>query len=353
MGRGRVKITDIARELGVSASTVSRALSNGGRISDETKKKVIELANKWGYKPNPFAISLLKKQSKTIGLILPEFTHHYFTKVLSGVNQVVNEEGYHLFIVTHEGSLEKEQNATAMLSSMHVDGIIASYARGTTDFEHYLDLLEDDVPVVFLDRSCEDLDTSYVITDDFPGCIESIDHLVKSGNTRIIHISGPDNLSTSFTRMTGYKEGLRKNGLTVNEKYILNSEDREWKNRFKTLVLSDEVEAVHCFNDYVAYEVIQELKKLNKIIPEDISVIGFADEPVATYMSPQLSTVMQPAEEMGRRAAEILIGHIRNPDSDQLYCEQLPTNLILRESTRQIRKKENLKSVVKVLKSTG
>jgi len=353
MGRSRVKITDIAKELGVSASTVSRALSNGGRISEKTKKRVIELANKWGYKPNPFAISLLKRQSKTIGLILPEFTHHYFTKVLSGVNQAVNDEGYHLFIVTHEGSLEKEQKATAMLNSMRVDGIIASYARGTTNFDHYLDLMEDDVPIVFLDRSCEDLDTSYVITDDFPGCVESIDHLVESGNTRIIHISGPDNLSTSFTRMTGYKEGLRKNGLTVDEKYILNSEDGEWKKRIETLVLADEVEAVHCFNDYVAYEVIQELKKLNKRVPEDISVIGFADEPVATYMSPQLSTVMQPAEEMGRRAAEILIGHIRNPESTQFFCEQLPTNLILRESTHQIDKKTNLKSVAKVFKPVG
>ncbi len=353
MGRGRVKITDIAKELGVSASTVSRALSNGGRISEDTKNKVIELAKKWGYKPNPFAISLLKKQSRTIGLILPEFTHHYFTKVLNGVNQVVNGEGYHLFIVTHEGSMEKEQRATAMLNSMRVDGIIASYARGTTDFEHYLDLLEDDVPVVFLDRSCEDLDTSYVVTDDFPGCIESMDHFVQSGNTKIIHIAGPDNLSTSFMRTTGYKEGLKKNGLPINEKYILNSEDRDWKKRFKTLVLSDEVEAIHCFNDYVAYDAIQELKKLNKRVPEDISVIGFADEPVATYMSPQLSTVLQPAEEMGRRAAEMLIWHIRNPESTQLFCERLPTNLILRASTQQISKKTNLKSVVKILKSAG
>lgn len=353
MGRGRVKITDLAKELGVSASTVSRALSNGGRISEETKKKVIELANKWGFKPNPFAISLLKKQSRTIGLILPEFTHHYFTKVLNGVNQVVNEEGYHLFIVTHEGSMEKEQKATAMLNSMRVDGIIASYARGTTDFEHYLDLIEDDVPIVFLDRSCEDLDTSYVITDDFPGCIESIDHLVKSGNSKIIHISGPDNLSTSFTRMTGYREGLRKNSLSVNEKFILNSEDRDWKKKFKSLVLSGEVDAVHCFNDYVAYDAIQVLKDMDRQVPQDVSVIGFADEPVATYMSPQLSTVMQPAEEMGRRAAEILLWHIRNKDSSQLFCEQLPTNLILRESTQQISKKTNLKSVVKILKSAG
>ncbi len=350
MIRGRVKITDIAMELGVSTSTVSRALSNEGRISDKTRTAVMELAKKWGYKPNPFAINLLKKQSKNIGLVLPEFTHHYFSRVLDGVNRVLNEKGYHLFINTHEGQLDREIKAVNMLSGMRVDGIIASYARATADFSHFLDVIEDDVPVVFLDRMCEDLDTSYVVTDDFPGCVEAMNHFVGSGHTRIAHIAGPENLSTSFNRLTGYKEGLKRNDLPVKENRIISSEDRNWKERFKTLVLSDDVDAVLCFNDYMAFDVVEILKGHGKNIPEDVSVIGFADEPVATYMTPKLSTVMQPAEMMGRRAAEMLIWHIENPECTEFQCESLPTNLILRESTRKLDSKRNLRSSVRVLK---
>ncbi|MFY0599470.1 MAG: LacI family DNA-binding transcriptional regulator [Cyclobacteriaceae bacterium] len=353
MIRGRVKIIDLAKELGVSTSTVSRALSNEGRISQKTREAVLDLAKKWGYKPNPFAINLLKKQSKSIGLILPEFTHHYFSKVLDGVNRIVNERGYHLFINTHEGLYEKEVKAVNMLNSMRVDGIIASYARGTSNFDHFLETLEDDVPVVFLDRMCEDLDTSYVVTDDFPGCIEAVRHMVSTGSSKIVHLAGPENLSTSFNRIMGYKEGLKEHGIENNEDYILKSEDESWKEKLETLILKDEVDGLLCFNDYLAFEAVQILKRNGKLVPEEVSVIGFADEPIATYMTPTLSTVIQPAEMMGRRAAEILLWHIENPDSTKELCESLPTNLVLRESTNKIDSKKDLKSVVRVFKSAS
>ncbi|MEM9339723.1 MAG: LacI family DNA-binding transcriptional regulator [Bacteroidota bacterium] len=335
MIRGRVKITDIAHELGVSTSTVSRALSNEGRISEKTRTSVVELAKKWGYKPNPFAINLLKKQSKNIGLVLPEFTHHYFSKVLSGINKVMDEKGYHLFVNVHEGRLEQEVKAVNILNDMRVDGIIASHARATSDFSHYLDLIEDDVPVVFLDRICEDLDTSYVVTDDFPGCLKAIDHLVETGHRKIAHVAGPEGLSTGFVRLTGYKEGLKVHGLEFEERRVLASESAEWKEKLSALMHAEEVDAVFCFNDYLAFETVEVIKSCGKRIPDEVAVVGFADEPVATFMTPKLTTIMQPAEQMGRRAAEMLIWHIENPDEMDFLCESLPTELVMRESTRK------------------
>ncbi|MFY0607571.1 MAG: LacI family DNA-binding transcriptional regulator [Cyclobacteriaceae bacterium] len=333
MIKGRVKITDLAKELGVSTSTVSRALSNEGRISAKTRAAVTKLANEWGYKPNPFAINLLKKQSKNIGLVLPEFTHHYFSKVLDGISKVLDAKEYHLFINTHEGQVEKEQKAIGMLNAMRVDGIIASYARETSDFAHYLEVIEDDVPLVFLDRMCEDLDASYVITDDFSGCIEAVSHLKAAGRQNILHIAGPENLSTSFNRRIGFKEGLKQNELTINDALVVGTEDDSWKDSLIKIVKSENVDGILAFSDYLAFEAVEILKSKGINVPNDISVIGFADEPVASYMSPKLTTVRQPAELMGQRAAEMLLWHIENPDSTEFLCETLPTELHVRAST--------------------
>lgn len=331
--RERVKITDLARELGVSTTTVSRALSNEGRIGAKTKESVIQLAKKWGYKPNPFAVNLLKKKSKLIGLILPEFTHHYFGKVLSGVNRMVNEHGYQLIINIHEGSMQREVEILNMLSTMRVDGIIASYARETTSFDHYLDVLEDNVPIVFVDRMCEDLDTSHVISDDFDGCLQGVDQLVKSGCRRIAHIAGPENLSTSFTRKVGYKEGVKRNGLSIDQELIISSDNPDWTSQLEALVMAKKLDAILAFTDYLAFEAIECIKKLDVKVPQEVSVVGFADEPIAQHMAPRLSTIRQPAVEMGQRAAEILMWHIDNPTSSDIFCESMPTSLICREST--------------------
>ncbi len=353
MIRGRVRITDLANELGVSASTVSRALSNEGRIGEKTRKAVLELADKWGYKPNPFAVNLLKKRSSSIGLILPEFTHHYFSRVLSGVNAVMNERGYHLFINTHDDSFEKEVQAVNMLNNMRVDGIIASYTKETSSFDHFLDTMEDNIPVVFVDRMCEELDTSYVVTDDFPQCVEAVQHMVRTGSQKIAYITGPENLSTSFTRLTGYREGLRQCGIAPEERLVLNSDSPGWEKKLETLILSNEIDGLLAFNDYLAFQAVELLRKHGKHVPDEVAVVGFADEPVASYMSPRLSTVMQPAELMGRRAAEILLWHIENPTSARTQCESLPTSLILRETTRKVGAGRMTKSKMRVLKSAS
>ncbi|RJE72506.1 LacI family DNA-binding transcriptional regulator [Reichenbachiella sp. MSK19-1] len=333
MHKGRINIKDIAKALGVAPSTVSRALSNQGRVSPKTKASIMELAEKWGYRPNPFARNLQKNKSGLIGLILPEFTHHYFAKVLSGVNKIINKSDYRLIINVHEGSVEKEKEIVKMLSEMHVDGVLASYARETDDFEHYLSLIEEEVPLVFVDRMCEDLDASYVISDDFDGSRLAIDHLVQSGARRIAYISGPDRLSTTFTRLTGYKEVMNKHRLPHPDHWVLPTNGSDWTEQLEHLVMNENIDALLAYSDYLAFDAVQVLRRLGKRVPEDVAVVGFADEPIASYMTPQLTSVHQPAFEMGQKAAGILLDELSNP-SQAISSLVLPNQLIARDSTK-------------------
>lgn len=338
MSKGRVKITDLAKELGVSPSTISRALSNGERISQKTKDAVASLAKKWGYKPNPYAVNLTKKKSKKIGLILPEFTHHYFSKVLSGIDKVIAKRGYHLLISTHNGDLEKEIQAAHSLAAMHIDGLLVSYARETENYDHYTELLDDGIPIVFLDRSCEDFDASYVVTDDFPGSIEAIEHLFRTGCRKIAHLRGPEDLSTSFIRMMGYKEGLKKCKLEFDENLIVPwTTDRDlWNESVRNLMEIEKIDGLFAFSDYLAFDAIEISKALCLKIPEEISVIGFADEPVASFMCPKLTTIHQPAEKMGKVAAKILLWHLEDKNNFDIKTERLKTRLVIRETTRKL-----------------
>ncbi|UXP31987.1 LacI family transcriptional regulator [Reichenbachiella agarivorans] len=332
MHKRRINIKDIAKALGVSPSTVSRALSNQGRVSKKTKASIMAFAEKWGYRPNPFARNLQKKKSGLIGLILPEFTHHYFAKVLSGINQVINQSEYHLIINVHEGSVEKEKEIVQVLSEMHVDGVLASYARETDNFEHYLSLLEEEIPLVFIDRMCEDLDASYVISDDFDGSRLAIDHLVASGASRVVYLSGPDRLSTTFTRLTGYKEAMKKRGLPHPDHWVLSTNNEDWHVKLESLIREDKIDGVLAYSDYLAFDAVQVIQRLGKKVPEEIAVVGFADEPVASYMTPRLTSVQQPAFLMGQRAAGILLEELRNP-SQPVSSIVLPNQLIARDST--------------------
>ncbi|WP_109831848.1 LacI family DNA-binding transcriptional regulator [Reichenbachiella versicolor] len=342
MSKDRVSIKDLAKALGVSTSTVSRALSNEGRIGAKTKASVLELAEKWGYKPNPFAANLSKKKTGLIGLILPQFTHHYFARVLSGINEVVNKTDFNLIINVHEGSLEREREIISMLRSMRVDGVIASLARESSEFNHYLDLIEDDTPLVFVDRMCEDLDVSYVISDDFTGCLKVVDALAREGRNKIGYVSGPMNLSTSFTRKVGYHEGLKRNSLPFDQKWEISIDEIDWLDRIIRLIKEGEIEAVMTYSDYQAFEVIERLKSENIAVPDQVSVVGFADEPIALHMSPKLSTVEQPDFRMGVRSAEILLSHING--QIELIQEEMKTELVLRESTLSIKEKLRLEN---------
>jgi DNA-binding LacI/PurR family transcriptional regulator len=334
MLRGRVKLTDLAEELGISPSTVSRALNKEGRISMETRKVVTDLANKWGYTPNPFAVCLLNKyKSGNIGIVVPSFSGSYFTKIVDSANKSLAASGYHLLINSHDGIFSNEVSIVNRLNQMRVEGLILCGASNQNSIDHLLSVLEDEVPVVLIDRVFEDMDASYVITDDFSGAQKAVNYMIKTGCKKIIHLKGPENLSTSFNRLMGYKESLHVNKIEFSDQNVISTEDCQWLDRLQELVSSNQVDGILAFNDFVAFDAVELLKKIGKKIPDEVSIIGFADEPVSYYMTPKLSTVLQPAEDVGRKAAEALLWHINNPTSDKLMCQQLPTQLLLRETT--------------------
>jgi len=337
--KNRVRIKDIAEELGLSVSTISRALANDKRISERVRNQVSALANRWGYSKNPFAFNLNQNRSNHIGLILPEFTHHFFSLVLKGVDKVVSEKGYNLIVNTHNDDHKKELKAAHTLNNLLVEGIIVCYASNNEDnegFKFYKECILSGVPIVFFDRICEDLKASYVTTNDFDGATAAIDHLVKTGCRKIAYLCGPEDLSTNFSRETGYREGLRKNGFATNEAlklpYIKDIDS--WKTELRALLSNHDIDGLFCFSDYIAYDALCLLQELNIKVPEEISIIGFAGEPIAAFTRPRITTVTQPAEHVGKRAAEILFAHLDNIDIQTIITEVLPTQLILRDTTK-------------------
>lgn len=341
MHKNRPRIKDLAEELGLSVSTISRALASDKRISEQVRNDVMALAKRWGYTRNPFAFNLHQSSSNHIGLILPEFTHHFFSLVLKGADKVINEKGYNLIVNTHNDDIKKELKAANALNSMLVEGLIVSYASNNDEnegFQCYKDFILSGVPVVFFDRLCEDIKASYVITDDFNGAISAMDHLIKTGCRNIAYFGGPTDLSTNFNRETGYREGLRKNGMAVEQALCIpwESDTEKWKATIFSFLHSHAVDGIFCFSDYIAYDAIGVLQELNKKIPDEVSVIGFAGEPVSLFSRPKITTVLQPAELIGKRAAEILLWHLENPDSEEVFNEILPTQLMLRDSTRSL-----------------
>lgn len=336
MNKNRPRIKDIADELNLSLSTVSRALANNRRISQKVRTTVSDLARRWGYTRNMFAFNLHQRTSNNIGLILPEFTHHFFSLALKGIDTVVNENGYHLIINTHNNDYGKERQALTALNSLMVEGILVAYAGNNQGFQPYKDSILNGVPVVFFDRSCEEIATSYVVTDDFGGAIQAINYLVKTGCKRIAYFAGPEDISTNFNRQMGYLEGLRINDVEIIRDLILPWEvdSEHLKTSMAQFVMTHQPDGIFCFSDYIAYDALCVFESLGLRVPDEVSIIGFAGEPVSNISRPRISTVQQPAEMVGRRAAEILVWHVTHPEDTKIITEVLPTELILRATTK-------------------
>ncbi len=331
----RISITDIARALNVTPSTVSRALNGEPRISEKTRKAILALAEEWGYRPNPLAKSLLHHKTFTVGLIIPEFTHHFFNQVLSGIESITNVKGYHIIICTSDNAYDKEKKSVQTLLDMRVDGLLAAIGNNINTFDHFQEIVDIKVPLVLVDRICEDVETSYVVTNDFEGALQATEYLIQSGCRQIGYIKGPTHISTTFNRYMGYREALKKWQLPYQEEFVVESnEPQNLREKLTPLLKNRLLDAVFAHNDYIAYDVIDIIQEVGLTVPNDISVMGYANEPVASYMSPKLSTVKQPAFEMGSLAASILLqiveGHIA---PSQILSECLSTELVIRAST--------------------
>jgi LacI family transcriptional regulator len=337
----QVTIKDIARELGISPSTVSRALKDHPDISRETKKAVTDLANKLNYQPNIVALNLRTKKTHTIGVVIPELVHFFFSTVISGIEAAAYEAGYNVILSQSNESFEREVNNFRTLSNLRVDGMLISLSRETANFEHIETTINRGTPIVFYDRTYHNPECNSVTVDDYVGAKEAVQHLISSGCKNIAHISAAHKTKIALERLSGYKDALSENGIQVDENLIIRCEDGNvpdgklaMQELFKRGLQPD---AVFTNNDLLAMGAMNIIKANGYKIPEDIAVVGFSNWAYSELMEPPLSSVHQPGFEMGQEATRMLIKLIElkdkrvegiKPDS-----KILKTKLIIRSSS--------------------
>ena len=341
MKYNQVTIKDIARELGISPSTVSRALKDHPDISVATKKAVNELAEKLNYTPNIVALSLRQSKTNTIGVIIPELVHFFFSTVISGIEDVAYSAGYNVIITQSNESLQREKIDIKALFNSRVDGMLISLSRETNTFDHIDSILAKGVPIVFFDRVYENLNSSMVIVDDLSGAKEATQHLIDQGCKRIAHLEGPPNLGITKQRLEGYLDALKENNIEVNKDLIVSCplgtiEEGKMATE-KLLKLSTPPDAIFSTNDPAAMGAMQAIKEAKLNIPKDIAVVGFSNWFFSALLEPPLTSVDQPGFEMGQEAAKLLIRQIEVKSKDNAEptpeIKILKTRLIVRDSS--------------------
>jgi len=341
MKYNQVTIKDIARELGISPSTVSRALKDHPDISPETKKAVNELAEKLNYQPNVVALSLRQSKTNTLGVIIPEIVHFFFSTVISGIEDVAYSAGYNVILTQSNESLQRELTDMKALFNSRVDGMLISLSRETTNFDHIESMLAKGVPMVFFDRVYEHPSSSKVIVDDFSGAKEATLHLIDQGCKRIAHIEGSPNLAITKQRLEGYLEALKDRGVAIDKNLIYPCPEATIEAgkevTEKMLAGGPAPDAIFATNDPVAMGAMQAIRAKGLKIPGDIAVVGFSNWLFSSMMDPPLSSVDQPGFEMGQEATKLLIRQIEMKSKENLDPQPetkiLKTRLVVRESS--------------------
>lgn len=328
-----ITIYDIAKALNISTSTVSRALNDHPKINKRTKELVKQTAERLGYRPNFLAQHLRTKKSHTIGVIVPEIVHNFFSFVIDGIEDVAYKSGYRVLICKSDEKYEREMvNAQALISSK-VDGIVVSLATETQNFDHLRAIMKQGVPLVLCDRVTHDLDCSKVVIDDFDSAMHAVDFLANKGYKQIAHIGGPSHLCISQERLRGFKAGLAKRKLPFVPQYLYQDMMcKEYGARAtrQLLHLPQPPDAILAVSNPVMKGVLSAIQEMNPAVFEKIGLIGYASDPEAYPINITISTIVQPAFEMGREAARLLIKEIDffEEKSYQPETVVLPTQLI-------------------------
>ena len=338
MKSGQVTIKDIAKALGISPSTVSRALKDHPDISVETKRQVNELATRLNYRPNAIALSLRSQKSNVIGVIIPEIVHFFFSSVISGIEEVANAHGYSVMISQSSEQYQKEIMVCETFINGIIDGLLVSVSKETVDYTHLKRLEEEGIPIVFFDRMVEEIAADRVIIDDFEGAYKATEHLIIQGRRRIIHFAGPQNRLIGRRRLNGYLQAMRDNGVVIDESLVIPCDTFELALEKTQKIIDDGVrfDAIFTVNDFTAAGTLKVLKRNGIDVPKSVSVVGFGDENVAQMVDPSLTTIRQPGYEMGRRAMEMLIARISQAKQENFVpaTEVLKTSLVVRDSSK-------------------
>jgi len=340
-----VTLKQIAEQLGISITTVSKALKDYPDVSKKTRKLVRETAFMLNYKPNSFAVNLRTRESKTIGLIIPEIVHHFFSSIIKGIISQAEKKGYLVITLQSNESYELEKKQIDLLLSKRVDGILISLANGTGDYKHLTEIIENDTPLVMFDKIAKIIRCSKVIIDDRKAAYKATEHLIKIGCKKIAHFRGPLMPQNSIDRFLGYKQALIDYGLPYDPTlvYVNDCGDlsfEEGKESINQLLKDhDDVDGIFINTDLVAIGAMKEIIKNGIKVPEDISIVGFSNWFMSSVMSPSLTTINQPGFEMGKKAFKLLYKEIRDKKKNKaiIYKEViLDADLIIRNSTRKI-----------------
>lgn len=337
MSRHLTTIIDIAKQLDISKSTVSRALTGHPNVNEKTRQRVLELAEHLDYQRNQLAISLLTNQTRTVGIMVPEFISFFFPKVIIGAQEVLAEAGYNVVICHSNESYETEVNNAKALLASRVDGLIVSHTKETRNFDHFRVFQRKGVPVVFFNRVCEDMNVSKVTVDDYDGAFKAVEHLILTGRRRIAHLAGPDSLPNSRSRLNGYRDALRQYGIPEEPELVISYDlTLEKANIYVNhlLNLPQPPDALFTINDPTAIEALDVIKARGLRIPDDIAIVGFSNDPISAHIEPGLTTIGQPVSEIGQEAANLLMEQLLDKEGNKPpRTVVLGTQLIVRGST--------------------
>ncbi|AYN06294.1 MULTISPECIES: LacI family DNA-binding transcriptional regulator [unclassified Flavobacterium] len=339
--KAKATLKQIAKELNVSVSTVSKALNDSPEISEQTKIKIKEYAKLKNYKPNVIGLNLKNRKTKTIGVIIPNILNSFFAKVFSGIEKVADKKGYNVITCISNESLEKEIHTLEMLSNGTIDGFILSVseeAQKLQEYNHFKEIINDGTPIVMFDRIAEGVECDKVIVDDFDSALNSTQHLINLGCKNIALISSVDNLSVGKLRADGYLKALENNNIPVNENIILRTDSEEDMKSKIDAIFDHKIDAIFALDENDSVAALRVSLKKGYRVPEDISIIGFADGILASRrLSPSLTTISQHGIEIGEVAAKRLISRLEEKEGESSDYETIviKTKLKERESSRK------------------
>ncbi|MDY0779486.1 LacI family DNA-binding transcriptional regulator [Tenacibaculum sp. IB213877] len=338
--KSKITIKIIAKELGVSPSTVSKALRDSHEISQETKNKIKAYAKLYNFRPNNLALQLRNQKTKVIGIVLPKIVHHFFSTVISGVERVANERGYNIMVCFSNEQQDKEVETINVLTNGSVDGLIVSIAKESlrnNELGHFHKLIQDEIPIVLFDRVHSSLNCDKVIVDDIGAGYKATKHLIDIGCKNIAIITTPEHVTVGFNRYQGYEKALKDSGISLNKKLIVNVDDDDDTEIYRQIkeMFAEKVDAVFAVNEIYAALAIRVAKDKGIEIPNELSVVGFTDGLISEYSSPSITTIVQHGFTMGEQAAELLIDRIENEKDNKLpQTKVISSNLKIRQSSK-------------------
>ncbi len=337
-------LKDIAQQLGISISTVSRALRGMPEVNQETRDAVLKLSKEIDYEPNMLATSLLKRQSNLIGVVVPNMDY-FFSTAVKGMDEAALEAGYTVVACQSNESYGREVTNVQRLIQSHVDGFIVSLSSETQNTDHFKRIIKKNTPLIFFDRDCSDIDAPKVLLDNYDGAQQAVNHLLSMGYKKIAYLGARVNLSISNSRELGYRDALQQSGIEIQESFVIHGDfDRDFAYQSTKEMLQHpnpimRPDAFFAVSDRLALGAFQAIRELGLNMPQEVGLVGFNDEPLMQLLSPTVSSVAQPTFEMGKLAVKALIEQL---NTDELLVQPkilMKSTLVIRESSRRIRQR--------------